>query len=78
MPCAAAELILNSRRMSVTSAYYARITAAADGVPTAMLWVRFLNCQAVQPELIVGFASYTVHNLLADSKVEGRIVDFWC
>jgi len=62
VPCAAAELILNSRRMSITSAYYARITAAADGVPTAMLFGGFLNCQAIQTELIAGFTGYPVQN----------------
>jgi len=41
--------------MSVTSAHYARITAAADGVTKAMLFARFLYCQAIQTELIAGF-----------------------
>ena len=72
MPCAAAELILNSRRMSITSAYYARITAAADGVPNAMLFGAFLNCQAIQAGLIAGFTGYPVQNRLVMANSEVR------
>jgi len=42
--------------MSVTSAHYAQITAAADGVPEAILFGRFLHCQATEPELMGRFA----------------------
>lgn len=37
--------------MSVIPTHYARITAAASGVPKAMLFGKFLHCQANQVRL---------------------------
>ena len=60
MPNAAAEPILNSFIMSVIDAHYARITAAAGGVPNAILFGRFLYCQAIQAGLMGRFGVWFV------------------
>ena len=55
MPSAAAEPIMNSRTMRVIEAHYAQITAAASGVPKAILFGAFLHCQAIQAGLMGRF-----------------------
>ena len=55
MPTAVAELIMNSHTTSVLEAHYAQITAAAAGVVTAILFGKFLCCQAIEPELMGRF-----------------------
>ena len=60
MPNAAAELILNSLTMSVIDAHYARITAASCGVPEAILFGRFLYCQAIEAGLMGRFGVWLV------------------
>ena len=60
MPNAAAELILISLTMIVIDAHYARITAAAGGVPDAILFGRFLYCQAIQAGLMGRFGVWFV------------------
>ena len=60
MRTTAAKLILNSRTMSETRTHYARITAAASGMPEAIVFGRFLYCQAIQPELMRRFVDKPV------------------
>jgi len=51
---------MNSRTTRVLEAHYARITAAAGGVVTAILFGRFLCCQAIEVGLMGRFAVYFV------------------
>ena len=57
MRAATAELIPNSPTMSITRKHYERIATAASGIPQAMLFGRFIYCQAIQPQLMRRFVA---------------------
>ena len=73
MLSAAAELIMNSHTTRVVEAHYARITAAALSVVVAMLFGRFLCCQAIELGLMVRFG--VLVRYIFDSIFQERCAD---
>lgn len=58
--------------MSVIPAHYARITAAASGVPDAMLFGKFLHCQGGEVRLTVRFSHQLIGIGLISASLRGR------
>ena len=51
---------MNSRTARILEAHYAQITATASSVSDAILFGRFLYCQAIQAELMGSFGVWFI------------------